>query len=217
VSSIEKASAPKSAWRGLFGEDALRRLARLAGLGETERVVWLAKGEERAAVALEKVIGRAVETREGLEGIEPDALGLLVAPDLAHERGLDAALSLVRPVLEIDGVFATVTRVFVGADVPEPLKAYWDKKQPEAVRSVKATLGRLAALGFEPLTCELVEEPTLSEHDRELLSEARRGAKGEATAEAEAGIHHGVSHGLVVGRRVDPGAPPRWPRRGGGE
>jgi hypothetical protein len=97
------------------------------------------------------------------------------------------------------------------------LKAYWDHKQPEVVRSVKAALGRMAALGFEPLTCELLGEPELSDHDRELLSEAQRGTKGEATAEAQAGVHHGISLGLVVGRRIDPGAPPRWPRRGGGE
>ena len=217
MSNAEQPSAPRPPWRNLFGEDALRRLLRVAALGEEERVVWLGKREDHVAVGLEQVMGRPVEARDALDAIEERALGLLVAPELAHELGLDAALKLARPKLETDGVIATVARVFVGAEVPEPLKAYWDKKQPEAVRSVKAALARMAALGFEPLTCELLKEPELSEHDRELLSEARRGVRGEATAEAESGIHHGISLGLVVGRRVEPGSPPRWPRRGGGE
>jgi hypothetical protein len=195
----------------------LRRLVRMTALAETQRVVWLGKPADRSAAALEEIVSRSVEAREGLEGIEERSIGLLVAPELGHDKGLEGAFAAARAVLETDGVVATVVRVFLGAEVPEPLKSYWAKKQPGGVRSVKSAFGRVSAAGFEPLTCELLEEPALSEHDRELLSEAKRGVRGEAVVEAEAGLRHGVSLGLVVGRRIEPGSPPRWPRRGGGE
>jgi hypothetical protein len=209
--------APKPPWRDLFTEDALRRLVRLAALRDGEKVVWIGAADDRSAKELERLSELPVERRASLDGLAAQRHGLIVAPELVAERGLDAALGLIRPPLETDGVCALVVRVFVGSEAPEPLRKHWEAKLKDQLRSVKATIARLSALGFEPMTCELLGEPALSEHDAKLLAEAQRGAQGGASAEAKAGVRHGTALGLLIGRRVEPGAPPRWPRRGGGE
>lgn len=216
-SAKAKAVAPRPPWRDLLGDASLRRLARLAALREEDRVVWIGPAEDRSADRLEKIAGCTVERHLQLTALPERSLGLLVAPTLVAEQGLEAALRALRPALDQDGVAAVVVRVFIGSEVPSPLREYWEKLQPEPLRSVKQSFERLAAVGFEPLTSELLEEPSPAEHDAELLSEIARETSGEALAEAASGLRHGTSLSLLVGRRVEAGAPPRWPRRGGGE
>jgi hypothetical protein len=70
--------------------------------------------------------------------------------------------------------------------------AEWEREQHGPLESVMATIARFAAAGYEPLTAEI---PTL---------------------DTGAGAGR-VGLGLFVGRRIEAGAPPRWPRRAGME
>lgn len=215
MSPADPASVARPPWRELLCDGALRRLARLSALRTEDAVLWLGRGGEKAVKVIEKIVPCQAETQGSLAGIEEQSLSLVIAPELASERGLDVALGLLRSLLAPDGVAAVVVRAFVGTEVPEPLRAFWAKKLPEPLRTLKETLSRFSALGFEPLTTELLGEPSLAAHDEQLLAEACGSASGgEALAEAAAGLHHGANLGLFIGRRVEFGAPPRWPRRG---
>ncbi len=192
-------------------------MLRLAGFTSEGRIAWIGESPDRSAQALEQLSGRTVELRADVESLGAVGWGMIVSPGLALERGLEAAIKTLRPLLETDGLLVVVGRVFVGSEVPGPLAAHWNTTLPEPVRTVKDSLAQFAAQSCEPLTCELLGEPTLSEHDRQLVAAATRATSGEALAEAASGVRHGTSLGLLVGRRIEPGAPPRWPRRGGGE
>jgi len=207
-----EALAPRSPWRDLLELDALRRLARLASLRASEKAVWLGPGGERSVEMLRDLSECRTEMRATLEGLEQRSLSLVIAPELVARAGFDGALAELRPFLETDGVAVLVARTFVGPDLPAPVRGFWETKQGGTLKSVKAFLARFAALGFEPLTSEILAEPGLSEHDRELLD-----AEPSTAQEPAGGSRRGTSLGLFVGRRVEAASPPRWPRRGGAE
>jgi hypothetical protein len=185
----ERSTAP--AWRDLFDEAALGRLTRLAALRGEEKLAWLGAGD-KIAKQLEKICERPVVLKAELEEISKRSLGLLVAPEIVSQMGVDKALKLLRGVLETDGVVAIVVGAAVGDGPQDAERAQWEKRQHGPLESVMATMSRFSAAGYEPLTAEV---PVL--------------APGIGRSN--------VGLGLFVGRRVEPGAPPRWPRRAGME
>jgi hypothetical protein len=208
-----------SPWREIFTEAVLRRLVRVAALREDEPRVWLGSGGDKAAKQLERIAEGHVQVRADLEGIAGRTLGLIVAPEIVGQLGLEGALRTLRPALETDGVVAVVARARVRTEVPELLRLHWEQNGGP-VLSMMGTLARFSAAGFEPLTVELLTEPILTPHERELLEEGAHSSdpNGHATAASwRAGrtFSGGIGLGLFVGRRLESGAPPRWPRRGG--
>jgi hypothetical protein len=187
----ERAASPRPAWRDLFDDPALGRLVRLAGLRGSEQLVWLGPGE-KIAKQLEKISERSVTVHADLEEIPKRSLGLLVAPEIVDQIGVDKALRQLRGVLETDGVVAIVLGAAIGEGPGDAERAEWEGRQHGPLESVMAVMGRFAAAGYEPLTAEV---PALE----------------PGSGSANAGL------GLFVGRRVEPGTPPRWPRRAGME
>ena len=203
----ERASDPRPPWRELFDEAALRRLARLASLRGGEELVWLGSSGQKPAKQLERICATRVKVRPDLEGIPKRSLSLIVAPEIVEQVGLDAALEQLRSALETDGVLALVLRTANGDGVPEEQQALWERRQHGPLGSIMHVLGRFSALGLEPMTAE--------------FPSARGEPKGQVTVTAGSGgplaAEHGVRMGLFIGRRVEPGSPPRWPRRAGME
>jgi hypothetical protein len=183
----DQATDPRPPWRDLFDEAALRRLARLAALRGGEQLVWLGEGSEKQVKQLEKISEDRVKVRADLDGIPKRSLGLVVAPEIVEQIGLEKALKELRSALETDGVVALVVRAAIGDEVPEKERAHWEQRQHGPLETVMQVMGQFSAVGFETLTVEML--PHLP----------------------------GVGLGLFIGRRVEPGAPPRWPRRAGME
>ena len=191
----ETAPAPRPPWRELFSEAALRRLARLALLRGGEELVWLGERGEKFAKQLEKICEARVKLRTELDGIAKRSVGLLVAPEIVGQGGLDKALKQLRGLLETDGVLALAMAVDAGGPVSDEERGHGEQRQAGPLQSLMEAMGELAASGFEPLTAELLPRKT---------------GVGEPAVS-------GASLCLLVGRRVEPGAPPRWPRRAGME
>ncbi len=183
----ERVTDRQPPWRELFDAGALRRLARLAALRGGEELLWLGEGSEKLAKQLEKICEARVKVRSDLDGVLKRSLGLVVAPEIVEELGLEKALREVREALETDGVLALVIGVSAGAQPSESGRASWEQRQHGPLETVMQVMGRFSVIGFETLTVELLP----------------------ATDE--------VSLGLFIGRRIEPGSPPRWPRRAGME
>ena len=203
----ERSSDPRPPWRDLFDEAALRRLARLASLRGGEELVWLGASGQKPAKQLERICEARVKVKPDLEGVPKRSLGLIVAPEIVEVMGLDAALERSRSALETDGVVALVLRTVAdGVSVPEDQRALWERRQHGPLESIMQVLGRFSALGLEPLTTELSSP----------RPEAKEPSEANAPGDPAAALH-GVRMGLFIGRRVEPGSPPRWPRRAGME
>jgi len=183
----ERATDPQPAWPDLLDEAALRRLARLASLRGGEELVWLGEGGQKQVKQLEKICESRVKVRPDLDGIPKRSLGLVVAPAIVEELGLEKALKQLRSALETDGVAALVMGAATGAELPEGERADWEQRQRGPLETVMQVMGRFAAIGFETLTVEMLP------------------------------LARSVGLGLFIGRRVEPGSPPRWPRRAGME
>jgi hypothetical protein len=183
----DPAADPRSPWRDLLDEPALRRLARLASLRGGEELVWLGEGGEKQVKQLEKICEGRIKVRSDLDGIPKRSLGLVVAPAIVEELGLEKALKQIRSALETDGVAALVVGAAVGDELPESARAVWEQRQHGPLETVMQVMGRFTVIGFETLTVELVS------------------------------LAPSLGLGLFIGRRVEPGSPPRWPRRAGME
>jgi hypothetical protein len=216
----ERVTDPRPAWREVLDEAALRRLARLASLRGGEELVWLGVGGQKPAKQLEKICEARVKLRPDLEGIAKRSLSLIVAPEIVEEVGLEKALKQLRASLETDGVVALVLRAAVGDAVSEDLRAAWEQRQHGPLDSPMQALGRFSALGFEPLTAEFLGRSGENDGPSE---DAGKGEAATASASAPASdgkpaaAPQGVRMGLFIGRRVEAGSPPRWPRRAGME
>jgi len=216
----DRASDPRPAWRDLFDEPALRRLARLASLRGGEELVWVGAGGEKLAKQLEKICEEKVKVRPDLEGIPKRSLGLIVAPEIVEQMGLEQALKQLRGALETDGVLALAMRAAVGDDVPAEARAFWEQRQHGPLDSVMQVLGRFSAIGLEALTVELAP---LAPEDEEPGEETRGPVApapspvAPASSPESSPILRGVGLGLFIGRRLEAGSPPRWPRRAGME
>ncbi len=174
-----------------------------------------------------------VRDLDPLAAAPPDIGGgadLLLAEGLAAARGLSAAAQALRPLLAEDGLLALHLRVALGREVPEQVRRYWEARWSGPLRTVPETLARLSSLLLEPMTCELLApaawDAWYAEQERFLIAMGDRdgdgtGGAGRALADLreerrvhEAGGRTSTASGWFVGRRVIPGAPPRWPVRG---
>ncbi|MHB8417108.1 MAG: hypothetical protein ACYDCL_03465 [Myxococcales bacterium] len=242
-------------------EARLRRLGRLANLSPESLVAHLGPSLSQvtlwptvfgcrtiavdAAAPLEALrkeasllrVDERVEWREGdplaraPKELSP-AADLIFAQGLAAAIGFDEALAAMRPSLVTDGLLAVFQRTWITRDVPAGVRQYWEAHSVGPVRTVRDTLGRFAAGGYEPMTCELVPAQAWDEHYERAEAQLAALASG-AGPETEEGrallelreeirVHQeggklSASVGCFVGRRVEPNSPPRWPRRGFGE
>ncbi len=242
-------------------EARMRRLGRLANLSPDSLVVHLGPELHHAVLwakafgcrtialdagpALDAVareaealgVAQLVELRaadplsRAIEEISP-AADLIFAQGLAAAVGFDEALAALRPSLVTDGLVALFQRAWVTAAVPAEVSGYWERHAVGAVRTIRDTLGRFTAGGYEPMTCELIPAQSWDEYYERAeaqLAALASGAgpetpEGRALAELreEMPVHQqggklSTSVGCFVGRRVEPNSPPRWPRRGFGE
>jgi hypothetical protein len=225
----ERAANPLEApWRELVTEGALRRMARLASLGEGEVIAWIGEGSI-AAKPLAKNLECELHTYEDLSAFEAGhkdgEIGLIVAPELAPKEGFELSLQKLRPHLRFDGTVGLVCRAWMQESVSGPVREFYGRHHAGDLHSVKETLAGLGSLGFEPLTVELLPEEVWSEHYRKLGVDLAKNSpeqmrESEALLIANEELLLNTSHGrettlgLFVGRRLDPDAPPRWPRRG---
>jgi hypothetical protein len=216
-------------WRELLTEGALRRMGRLASLSSAEVIAWIGEGSE-AARPLAKNMEcelRVFEDVSELEGtLEEEAAGLIVAPQMARAEGLDATLQRLRPFLRYDGTVGIVCRAWLLEQVPSAVRDFFGRQHAGELRTTKETLANLEQQGYEPLTVELLPEDDWVEHYRRLgESLAKMAPEGVRASESlsadseelalfSAGGRTTTTLGLFVGRRLDPDAGPRWPRRG---
>ncbi len=211
-----RATDPRPPWRELLGEAASRRLARLASLRGEEELVWLGEGGEKEAKQLEKICETKVKVRTDLEGVSKRSLGLIVAPELVEQVGLEKALKELRPALETDGVLALVARAAIGDAMPEAERTLWEQRQHGPLETVMQVMSRFTAIGLETLTVEMF--PLTGKLAPVAAQDAPAGDDAEAPSGPKArGVYGGVGLGLFIGRRIEPGSPPRWPRRAGME
>jgi len=203
-----RAPTSRPPWRDLFDDSALHRIARLASLHGEEQLVWLGAGGDKLAKQLEKICEGTVKVRPDLEGVPKRSLGLIVAPEIVGQVGLEKALKELRGVLETDGVLAVVMAAAVGDGPPDAERAEWERQQHGPLDSVMEAMSRFSALGIEPLTAELLSAKAGAERSTD---------QDSAAAEPPAGSGGRASLGLFVGRRVEAGSPPRWPHRAGME
>lgn len=162
----------------------------------------------------------------------PEGCDLILAQGLAGAVGFDAALETLRKRLATYGLLAVYQRAWITRQVSPEVRRYWEPRTVREIRTVRDTLERFPALGLEPITCELVPARAWDEHyervEGQLAAlcaldgpETEVGRALAATREAQrvhqAGGKDCTSIGCFVGRRVEPGAPPRWPRHGSGE
>ncbi len=213
----------------LLSEGALRRMGRLASLESGEVIAWIGQGSE-AAKPLAKHVGCELQVFEAVSdlqsALEDEAAALIVAPELARLIGLDAALTQLRPYLRFDGTVGLVCRAWLGDGVSPAVRDFYGRHHAGELRSVKETLLGLGPLGYEPLTVELVPQEAWVEHFRglgealaqippdEVRASETLTADSEELALFTADGQAANTLGVFVGRRLDPDAPPRWPRRG---
>ena len=110
-----------------------------------------------------------------------------MAPGIVEQVGLEKALKEIRSALETDGVAALVMGAAIGDELPETKRAVWEQRQHGPLETVMQVMGLFTVIGFETLTVEMLA------------------------------LAPGLGLGLFIGRRVEPGSPPRWPRRAGME
>jgi hypothetical protein len=226
--SEQTPSSSESPWRELVTEGALRRMGRLASLGEAEVIAWIGEGSA-AAEPLAKNLECKLRTFEDLAAFEAaheeDDIGLIVAPELARARGFEHSLQQLRSHLRFDGTVGLICRAWLQDAVSGAVRDFYGRQHAGELRSVKETLASMSPQGFEPLTVELLPEEVWGEHYRHLgvtlakiPPEELKDSESLRTASEELLLNttHGreTTLGLFVGRRLDPDAPPRWPRRG---
>jgi hypothetical protein len=221
-------SAGDSPWRDLLTEGSLRRMGRLASVGAGEVIAWIGEGN-KVAQPLAKNLECELHTFEDLAAFEAESgeeeIALIVAPDLARQLGLEQSLQQLRPYLRFDGAMGLVCRAWLQDEVSGAVRDFYGRHHAGELRSVKDTLASVGPLGYEPLTVELLPEEVWAEHYRRLgvelaktTPEQLRDSEALLAASEELLLNttHGreTTLGLFVGRRLDPDAPPRWPRRG---
>ena len=226
--SERAANSLEAPWRELVTEGALRRMGRLASLGEGEVIAWIGEGSV-AAKPLAKNLECELLAFDDLGTFEAKhkdgEIGMIVAPQLAGKEGFEPLLQKLRPHLRFDGTVGLVCRAWMQESVSGPVREFYGRHHAGDLRSVKETLAVLGPLGYEPLTVELLPEEVWSEHYRKLgvdlakvTPEQMRESEALLIANEELLLNtsHGreTTLGLFVGRRLDPDAPPRWPRRG---
>jgi hypothetical protein len=224
-----KRRSPPAPWHELLSEGALRRMSRLASLENGEVIAWIGEGSE-AAKPLAKTLSCDLRVFEDVSALEEDLeegeAALIVAPEMARLTGFDASLAQLRTYLRFDGTVGLVCRAWLGGEVPAPVRDFFGRRHAGELRAVKETLSSLGPQGYEPLTVELLPEEAWVEHYRLLgdalaklspndvrASEALLADSEELTLLTAQG-RTTTTLGLFVGRRLDPDAPPRWPRRG---
>jgi hypothetical protein len=216
-------------WVDLVDESALRRLARLASLESGEVIAWIGDGGE-AAKPWAKEVGCKLrvfaDTAEFEAQIAEEEAALVVSPEAARTVGFDETLGKVRRYLRFDGAVGLVCRAFLGKEVPPRVRDFFGRHHAGELRAVKDTLSRFGAQGYEPLTVEILPEEVWVEYYRRLgealATETPEGIEKSETLTAQseelalftAAGRTATTLGLFVGRRLDPDAPPRWPRRG---
>jgi hypothetical protein len=226
-SSPRSPSSTDSPWRDLLTEGALRRMGRLASLGEGEVVAWIGEGDA-AVKPLVKNLDCKLHAFDDLAAFEADGgdeIGLIICPELARQQGFDQSLQQLRRHLRFDGAVGLVCRAWLQDEVSGAVRDFYGRQHQGEIRSVKETLSSMGPQGFEPLTVELLPQDVWVEHYRQLgvtlakvSPQEMRESEELLTANEELLLNttHGreTTLGLFVGRRLDPDAPPRWPRRG---
>lgn len=221
-------SSTDSPWRELLTEGTARRMGRLASLGSGEVVAWIGEGST-VARPLVKNLECELRTYEALESFEAEGgnqeIGLIVAPELASRQGLEESLQQLRPHLRFDGVVGLICRAWLQDEVSGAVRDFYGRQHAGELRSVKETFASMGPHGYEPLTVELLPEEVWAEHYRRLGVELAKTSpeqlrESESLLAANEELLLNTTHGrestlgLFVGRRLDPDAPPRWPRRG---
>jgi hypothetical protein len=203
-------------------------MGRLASLDGGEALAWIGEGHS-AAQRLLRDVACTLKTFPDLAAFEAEGgtedYGLIVAPDLARELGFEVSLQRLRSRLRFDGAVGLICRAWLQDEVGREVRDFYQRQNAGELRSVKKTLASLGQHGYEPLTAELLPEDLWAEHYRRLgvllanTSEEQIGAS-ELLRVASEELLLNTTHarestlGLFVGRRLDPDAPPRWPRRG---
>ncbi|MHB1844476.1 MAG: hypothetical protein ACYCWW_06540 [Deltaproteobacteria bacterium] len=214
-------------WSRLFGCHTL------AVDDDPDALAALEKESDETGLGALLTVVRGDPRKPEVPGLAARGAALIQARLLPEALGFERSAEGLRELLDIDGVLVLYARTWLCAEVPGPVRELWERRAHGPIRSVKETLALFPALGFEPMTCEVVAASAWDEHYAQSearlaalasgaglhtpLGEALEALREEIRVHHEAGGRATSSIGCFVGRRVEPDSPPRWPRRGASE